>query len=156
MDLTQLANLGEFIGGIAVLVTLVYLAVQVRTGAAETRDNTTLQIVSLALESRRDIMSGPLAEVLVKVGTGEALTATERERYFAFFQHSMNLHELVYLRIRDGKLDPRLASGYKTRIGVTVTRPLFKEFWRRGPGDHSKLFGDFVDGLLQETGVARS
>ena len=32
MDLTQLANLGEFIGGVAVLVTLVYLAVQVRQG----------------------------------------------------------------------------------------------------------------------------
>ena len=28
MDLTQLANLGEFIGGVAVLVTLIYLAVQ--------------------------------------------------------------------------------------------------------------------------------
>ena len=30
MDLTQLANLGEFIGGLAVLATLVYLAVQMR------------------------------------------------------------------------------------------------------------------------------
>jgi len=30
MDLTQLANLGEFIGGLAVLVTLVYLALEVR------------------------------------------------------------------------------------------------------------------------------
>ena len=30
MDLTQLANLGEFIGGAAVLVTLIYLATQVR------------------------------------------------------------------------------------------------------------------------------
>ncbi len=28
MDLTQLANLGEFIGGVAVLVTLVYLAIR--------------------------------------------------------------------------------------------------------------------------------
>ena len=32
MDLTQLANLGEFIGGVAVLVTLAYLAIQVRHG----------------------------------------------------------------------------------------------------------------------------
>ena len=32
MDLTQLANLGEFIGGIAVLLTLVYLAAQVHQG----------------------------------------------------------------------------------------------------------------------------
>jgi hypothetical protein len=30
VDLTQLANLGEFIGGVAVVVTLVYLAFQVR------------------------------------------------------------------------------------------------------------------------------
>ena len=30
MDLTQLANVGEFIGGVAVLVTLIYLAVQLR------------------------------------------------------------------------------------------------------------------------------
>lgn len=34
MDLTQLANLGEFIGGVAVLATLVYLAAQVRQGNA--------------------------------------------------------------------------------------------------------------------------
>ena len=33
MDLIQLANIGEFIGGIAVLVTLVYSAVQVREGS---------------------------------------------------------------------------------------------------------------------------
>ena len=37
MDLTQLANLGEFIGGLAVLVTLVYLAVQVRQTKEMTR-----------------------------------------------------------------------------------------------------------------------
>ena len=30
MDLTQLANLGEFIGGLAVLVTLVYLTFQIK------------------------------------------------------------------------------------------------------------------------------
>ena len=35
MDLTQLANLGEFIGGAAVLVTLIYLAVQVRHARRE-------------------------------------------------------------------------------------------------------------------------
>ena len=37
MDLTQLANLGEFIGGVAVLVTLLYLAVQVRQGTTLAR-----------------------------------------------------------------------------------------------------------------------
>ncbi len=39
MDLSQLANLGEFIGGVAVLVTLVYLALQVRQGNMIERRN---------------------------------------------------------------------------------------------------------------------
>ena len=37
MDLTQLADLGEFIGGVAVLVTLVYLVIQIRQGNANSR-----------------------------------------------------------------------------------------------------------------------
>ena len=43
MDLTQLANLGEFIGGIAVLVTLLYLAVQVRQGNTRAQAETEIQ-----------------------------------------------------------------------------------------------------------------
>ena len=50
MNLTQLANLGEFIGGIAVLVTLVYLALQVR-------QNTSALRASSATLSRRDELS---------------------------------------------------------------------------------------------------
>ena len=47
MDLTQLANLGEFIGGVAVLVTLIYLAVQVRHTRVQ-QDN---QLLSFALQT---------------------------------------------------------------------------------------------------------
>ncbi len=41
IDLTQLATLGEFVGGVAVVVTLIYLAVQVRqnTCAAKAANN---------------------------------------------------------------------------------------------------------------------
>jgi len=37
MDLTQVANLGEFIGGVAVLVTLIYLALQLRHNTSALR-----------------------------------------------------------------------------------------------------------------------
>ena len=53
MDLTQLANLGEFIGGITVLVTLVYLAVQVRNARGQMDQqslSTTLQTIYDAWE----------------------------------------------------------------------------------------------------------
>ncbi|NIV53678.1 MAG: hypothetical protein GWN53_17705 [Gammaproteobacteria bacterium] len=37
MDLTQLANLGEFIGGVAVPVTVIYLAAQLRHNSRTSR-----------------------------------------------------------------------------------------------------------------------
>jgi len=39
VDLTQLANLGEFIGGVTVLLALVYLAVQLRASNVRARVN---------------------------------------------------------------------------------------------------------------------
>ena len=47
MDLNQLANLGEFIGGVVVLVTLIYLAVQVR----HTRTQQENQQLAIALQT---------------------------------------------------------------------------------------------------------
>ena len=51
MDLTQLADLGELIGGIAVLVTLIYLAAQVRQNTKSTRYLATQSLVAGQAES---------------------------------------------------------------------------------------------------------
>ena len=56
MDLTQLANLGEFIGGVAVLVTLIYLAVQVRQNTLSNRVSTLLEM-SEASASLNDMLA---------------------------------------------------------------------------------------------------
>ncbi len=60
MDLTQLANLGEFIGGVAVLVTLIYLAVQVRQGnrlaRAQVHQETARMSSELAAQADRESM----------------------------------------------------------------------------------------------------
>ncbi len=59
MDLTQLANLGEFIGGVAVLVTLIYLAVQV----GQTKE-------MMRLESARSTSKGYSAFLLQMMDAG--------------------------------------------------------------------------------------
>ena len=64
MDLTQLANLGEFIGGVAVLVTLIYLALQVRHGNETARSETVRAFVAdwneQVLAPLADPATGPL------------------------------------------------------------------------------------------------
>ena len=58
MDLTQLANLGEFIGGVAVLVTLVYLAVQVRQGNKQLKIQTGNAVQALNIDAWEPLLIG--------------------------------------------------------------------------------------------------
>jgi len=93
-----LGNIGEFVGAVAVVVTLVYLAVQVRHSKEATEANTRLaeeshrlalaenQIARVNLIERqmRDLSSSPdLAEIFIKYeqeGIG-ALNPVERRRF---------------------------------------------------------------------------
>ena len=87
MDLTQLANLGEFIGGVAVLVTLVYLAVQMRQStsiqfkAAEMAKADSLQkAVTTWSAWRRMIADDGLSEIWLKALDDQELTPKETLR----------------------------------------------------------------------------
>ncbi len=85
MDLTQLANLGEFIGGVAVLVTLVYLVLQVRQNTSAVLSTTQQGLhggwsggagTALSLHPTE-----PLPHLIVKARTGdEQLSEEERLR----------------------------------------------------------------------------
>jgi hypothetical protein len=93
MDLTQLANLGEFIGGVAVLVTLVYLATQVRQGAAAQRAATEIAAGGAIQESvnrwsayRQMIIDENAGAVWAKALRDEELSPTEAVRLRAMVQ----------------------------------------------------------------------
>ena len=58
MDLTQLANLGEFIGGIAVLVTLVYLALQVRSTQRQLNDQSLTSVFQTLYDAYQPFFMG--------------------------------------------------------------------------------------------------
>ncbi len=85
MDLTQLANLGEFIGGVAVLVTLVYLAVQTRQARAAAEQTARFAAeehlvanVSAYAQWRDLAVSNPgIAEAMAKTNAGEELSEAE-------------------------------------------------------------------------------
>ena len=71
MDLTQLANLGEFIGGIAVLVTLVYL-MQVRQGYEFARAEAIQRAVNTRSAERKMRTDSSLSAVLAKAHSDQA------------------------------------------------------------------------------------
>lgn len=93
MDLAQLANLGEFIGGVAVLVTLIYLAAQVRHSADVQRQANELAKADALYKSvttystmRQMLINGEMNALWFKAVHDEDLTPVEEQRLFVVLQ----------------------------------------------------------------------
>jgi hypothetical protein len=83
VTLEDLGNIGDFLGGIAVIVTLIYLARQIRENTKVARLQTLQTIKSDALQLRiAGIQSPDIAVILAKsVEDSSSLTTTERIRF---------------------------------------------------------------------------
>ena len=85
MELAQLAQLGEFVGGLAVLVTLLYLAVQVRQTNLRNEGESIRAFMREYNEVLVQISSEPSYAKLVRTGSKnfEALSRTDQLRVAA-------------------------------------------------------------------------
>ena len=83
MTIEDLGNIGEFIAAIATIVTLVYLAVQVRQNTAALRSSTFQNICEQMAHNVEPIVShGDVSDVLARGLSGLAgLSPSERVRF---------------------------------------------------------------------------
>ena len=63
MNWEAVSAIGQMVGAIGVVASLVYLAIQIRTNSEDVRDNTTFRVVQMLLESRRDLVDASLVAV---------------------------------------------------------------------------------------------
>ncbi len=73
--------IGDFVGSIGVLISLVYLAVQTRNSAAETRDATVQSVMQLAIQFRAESYTGELVDIRLKAARGESLSLEETLKF---------------------------------------------------------------------------
>ena len=101
MSIQELGSIGEFISSIAVLVTLIYLAVQVRQARnatiASTMQTNRMQFQNIMLANRDSLV----APVIIKADKGETLTEEEEYRLANHINLQWNLlfSEFVQLQI---------------------------------------------------------
>ena len=82
MNLEVLGNLGDFVGGIAVVLTLIYLAVQIRENTKEVRNNTVQALLDRSTGLFGETISSDIPDIQEKELTGRRplLAAVGRSR----------------------------------------------------------------------------
>ena len=106
MTLDQLGNIGELVGGIAVVASLIYVGVQLKQSAKVTRASVRQSIASRAGEAQFLVaQNDELLAVVTKLFQQEKLSPQENVRLHFFLGGLFRGTEEAYLLYREGFLD---------------------------------------------------
>ncbi len=147
LELSQLlGNYGEFVGAIAIVITLVYLAIQVRQNThmmrasiRQARSDNAVHLYSLAATS-------VVAEIREKESHGEALTEVEEERMLLWNICIWRQQQTTFFQAQDGLLDAQTGDEQSTIVRALMQFPSARRFWADPRRALDSRFVAWVDG----------
>ena len=106
MTLADLANIGEILGAVAVLVTLVYLAVQIRQGSATARAQTRQALADSQINYLNSRVTDPfLRDTFFKITSGQEIDEAEGLAYRVHVTAHIRLFENYFTQYTLGTMN---------------------------------------------------
>ncbi len=152
LKLSDLASIAEIIGAFAVMISLIYVGVQVNDSAGAVR-SASANDANIAVQSwYQQLGSDQQTSALMY----EALTSEEALSNQEEFQFLMMLHGVFlafqnsYLLAEEGTIDVKLREALTSAIVGVKDTPGFRRYWRQRKSYLHSEFADYVDQLLKQ------
>ena len=149
MTLTDLANISDAIGGIAVVVTLIYLAIQIKQNTRMMRASAHHAANHLAVDINLALGTDPqLAEVLLRGSKDRSELSPSQGLMFHLMMRSIfSGAEDFYIQTREGLLDRGMWESRKHSMHQYLLQPGIDAWWSQNQALFSK---DFVVELTRD------
>jgi hypothetical protein len=148
MNWTMLSAIGDILSSAAVLVTLIYLAMQTRQSANATQSNTRQAILAADQQLLQLIVDNP---DLYLVRFKPKLTDEEKVRLGAYLVTFVRMRENNWLQYQNGVLDEATWGSYRKSIVPFLGAPKTRTWWQNYARETSAFdpaFIALVDELL--------
>jgi hypothetical protein len=151
LDLETLANLGEFVSGVVVVVSLVVLAHQMRQNTLSLRtENYARALERLAAIQGRLSGDEVLAPVFARgVLNTQGLSPEERIRFTWAFYEMFGAFEFMFHQAKAGAMPDEVWTRWSDTLSWWISLPGVAAWWRSRPTPFSASFTAFVEGCLQ-------
>ena len=153
MTLNDLANIGQVIGAIAVVISLIYVALQIRQNTNAVR-SATAQTVHEHFAKWYHLVAADdeLAKIVANgLRDYESLSEQERVRFVAAFMAFLSYSQNAFLKWHEGLLASPLWLGWELVIMNLVCAPGGKAFWK----DRAYMFGDEFRRYIEDEVIKR-
>ena len=147
MTLDQLANLGELVGGVGVIASLLFVGFQLRqitrTLKISANDGIVEQIRDSAL---RIAENDGIASSMLKGFPGEELDGLEKYRFALVMQSYIFMVSNAFFQRRSGVLDPETWESIASQFKNAMNSPGASSYWRGSGTNYPEEFASFVNG----------
>jgi hypothetical protein len=152
MDINTLAAYGEFLGGIAVVVSLVYLASQIRQNSKLLRVSATAAVFDSDHSIQTTMLHDPLLARLWSTDTAtfKSLPEADRFKLTQFFGIQASICYRNYYLALDGVLREAVWASEKRGFSLLLKHAWIQHSWSEMGLSFSEEFGEFVKGLIRE------
>lgn len=150
MTLEQFGIIADIVGAIAIIVTLIYLSIQIKDSARASRSAAVTDATTAMQAFYQELGSNPATSKLFLVGLTEPDTLSAEEQ----FQYLMMMHSCFlgfqrsYFLAREGTLDVALRDSIGTAMHAVNQLPGMYLYWRQRKGYFQPEFVQWVEGLL--------
>jgi hypothetical protein len=161
MLLSELAEIGSFISGVAILSSLIFLYFQLRqinhqVKQAEKNQQSAIR-QGRAARTVGMLMRGAepsLADAFVKGAFGmEDISLTQLTQYAAVCRATFINSEDTYYQHKDGLLDEAAFAGFVAGMEGSFRYPGYRAQWKSARRNYGIEFVEFMDKLVAETPV---
>ncbi|MEJ2128216.1 MAG: hypothetical protein P8X81_05180 [Woeseiaceae bacterium] len=148
MNWEAFGAIGEILGAAAVVVSLVYLAIQIRIQNKESRLAATHEISVGFRESLSSFLDADLVDIFLKANKNiDSLNDNERLRLLIGMQRIYRLWEEAYHQHTAGRLDARVWNAMVSLYSSYLAAPGFSVFWELRKQHYDAEFREYVDAL---------
>ena len=150
MNLQDLASVAEIVGGVAVVISLIYVGLQVNSSTSAIRSAATSEATTAVQSWYLEMGSNRQASDI----WFNALTSPEPLPARDEFQFMMSMHASLlgmqnsYLLSKEGTLDADFREGVTTAIVSVKDLPGMDRYWKQRRGYFHTGFAKYVDGIL--------
>jgi len=157
MDLQTLSQIGEFLGGLSVLLTLIYLAMQIRDNTKAVRSAGAQQTHDSMLKLYSQLAGDVQLNRAFRVGTRdiESLTEDEIGIFFAFWSATLFAAQNWLYQRNNGALEEALVMTWLGGVSQSFQSDGFKVYWSERKFMFSDVLQEWVEEIMSKPSAHR-
>jgi len=139
---------GEIVGALAVVVSLVYLASQIRIQNRESRAASVHQVIEGYRSSIAALHEPEMADIWVAaMADFDSLTPSQRLRFIIYLTVALRSFEDAYFQWREGRLEGEIWQSLLAPLIDVKSTASFDRFWALRRHHFRDEFADYIDDL---------